>query len=196
MLLVMAGAMAMALPDGETNLARDIERNLSRDVVESNLAAVWYEAFVDPQGLILSCDVRGVIGDVKAAASACEEIVGMKVAVARNSNGEAVHGSFLGSVVLADGTQLEKQELEADIVLPVRSLEKPVRSNVVVEVDREGAVSACEPADGVLDAYARTACAEAKTVALPVKRSAGGEAVEYVFPLTFEFRDSTELAMN
>jgi hypothetical protein len=99
-------------------------------------------------------------------------------------------------LILADGTRLDEAQLKTDFVLQVQSIARPVRTDLVVEVDTSGRVTACEPANGDLDAFARTACSEAQTVELPVRRGADGSAVAYVYPLSFEFTDEVDLALN
>ena len=71
MLTILAAAAAMALPDPGKPFQRSIKAALPRELWESDLAAMWYEASVDKNGTIVDCKVRGSFGDPKAATKVC-----------------------------------------------------------------------------------------------------------------------------
>lgn len=193
MLTIMAAA-ALALPDAGQDFNRSVEREVPREVLKTNVAGIWYQAFVDADGTITKCTVRGILGDTNKAAKACEAVKGKRIEPAR-VDGRPVYGVYRGAIVLTESSfRPENAVFEADVVLEVQSLPNasrgPVRTDLAVLVGPDGRISSCQYRGGTNSGFAKVACEQAKEVQLPVGRSIGGEAVEYVYPMSFEFTES------
>lgn len=193
MLTIMAAA-ALALPDAGRDFSRSVERSVPNDVLKTNIAGIWYQAFVAADGTITECHVRSTLGDPSKADKACEVVKGRRIEPAK-VDGRPAYGVYRGTIVLAeDSFRPQSIVFEPDVVLEVQRLPggsgKAVRTELVVLVGTDGRVGSCEYLGGTNSAFARAACEQAKEVRLPVGKSASGEAVEYVFPLTYEFTES------
>lgn len=191
MLTIMAAA-ALALPDAGQDFARQVERGVPRQVLETNVAGIWYQAFVDADGKITQCTVRGILGESDKADLACKSIVGRKISPAR-VDGKPAYGVYQGVMVLADNSfDTSGIEFQPDVQLEVENLPAgmPVRTELVVMVDSEGRVSDCRARDGRNSDYAQIACEQTMDMDMPVGKSEAGEAVAYLYPLSFEFTEN------
>lgn len=195
MLTIMAAA-ALVLPNAAEDFQREIERDVPREVLQSDIAGIWYQAFVDPQGKITACTVRGTLGDSDDAKLACEALKGRRITPAK-VDGKAAYGVYRGAIVLsANYFDPDDIEFAPDVQLEVENLPSggPLRTELVVMVDTTGKISECRVRNSSNSAYAKAACNQAKEIQMPVGKSESGEAVAYVYPLVYEFTE--DLAAN
>jgi hypothetical protein len=193
MLTVLAAA-ALVLPAAEQNFERDAARDVPREVLKTNVAGIWFQAFVDTNGKIMDCKVRGVLGESEVASRACDAVKGRRITPAR-ADGKPVYGVFRGALVLADNSfKADDVLFEPDVLLEVQRLPgsagKPVRTELTVLIDTEGRVASCQYRGGRNSAFATAACDQAKEIQMPVGKSESGEAVAYIYPLSYEFTES------
>jgi hypothetical protein len=196
MMLTILAAAALALPDAAGDFARQVERDVPREVLETDVAGIWYQGFVDPEGKITSCAIRGAMGETNSAALACQAVKGRHITPA-TIDGKAAYGVYRGAIVLtANPFDPDDIVFAPDVQLEVEHLpsDKPLRTELIVMVDEQGRISQCRSSDGRNPAYARVACDQAKEILMPVGKSESGEAVAYVYPLTYEFTEN--LAAN
>lgn len=191
MLTIMAAA-ALALPHADPAFSRKVEREVPPRVLKTNVAGIWYQAFVDADGKIVECTVRGTLGEADAADLACKSVVGRRISPAK-VDGKPAYGVYHGVMVLA-GSSFDADEVvfQPDVLLEVENLpaNRPVRSELVVMVDTDGRISDCKARNGRSSAYTQVACEQAKELQMPVGKSEAGEAVAYVYPLTYEFTEN------
>jgi hypothetical protein len=189
MLTIMAAA-AMVLPHAEQDFNREVEREVPRAVLKTNVAGIWYQAFVDADGRITQCSVRGTLGESDAAELACNTLIGRQISPA-TVDGKAVYGVYQGVMVLSDNDFNTDIVFEPDVLLEVENLpsNRPVRAELIVMVDAAGRVSECK-ARNWESPYTKVACDQAKELQLPVGKSEAGDAVAYVYPLTYEFTEN------
>lgn len=204
MLELIAAAVAMTLPAADGRLERSIESDLPREVAESDLAGIVYEAYVDRQGQITDCKVAGVLGnqrDRSVAMDMCSAVKGKRVkAPARGADGKPMPAVFRGVVSLASNSiALDRFPIEPDVRYQVEELpagaKSAVRRNLVVEVDGQGRIAACGAAGGKDTPDTATACDIAQSVTLPIRKGADGQGESYLYPLLFEFTDRPLVAL-
>jgi len=195
-MLSMIAAAALALPAVTPEFEVSARNDVPRSVMKTDLAGVWYEAFVDPSGKIMSCEVIAAMGDADGAKKICKTLVGKQVTPARDSQGKATYGAFRSHVTLATNLgQLGETDIGADMAVQTDNLAAgaSVRANIVVEVDGAGKVTSCEAANGVSTSYTRAACSAAKMVKLPLRSTSQG-TVGYVYPLAVDLTDKGQVA--
>ncbi|HTN14056.1 MAG TPA: hypothetical protein VL094_04545 [Sphingomonadaceae bacterium] len=204
MLELIAAAAVMALPVADGRLERSIKSDLPREVADSDLAGIVYEAYVDPQGKIRDCKVAGVLGnqlDRKLATGMCKAVKGKAVkAVALGADGKPMPAVFRGVVSLASNSiALDRFPIEPDVRYQVDQLpggaKAAVRRNLVVEVDGQGHITACGAAGGKDTPDTATACDIAQSVTLPIRKGADGKGESYLYPLLFEFTEMPLVAL-
>jgi hypothetical protein len=192
MLTIMAAA-ALVLPNAGEDFTREVARDVPRAVLKTDVAGIWYQAFVDANGKITDCSVRGTLGDSDAADLACETIKGRRITPAK-VDGKGAYGVYQGVMVLTDSEfDPEAIMFAPDVVLEVQDLpgsNKPLTVQLVVMVDTAGKISECKAKNGGNSAYSQVACAQAAEIQMPVGKSESGEAVAYVYPMTFEFTEN------
>jgi hypothetical protein len=190
MLTIMAAA-ALVLPNAAEDFRREVERDVPREVLKTDVAGIWYQAFVDPDGKITACTVRGTLGEDSAAKSACDAVKGRRITPAK-VDGKAAYGVYRGTIVLS-ANYFDPADIEfaPDVQLEVEQLpsDKPLRTELIVMVGTDGLISECKGKGGGNSAYVRVACEQAKDIRMPVGKSESGEAVVYVYPLTYEFTE-------
>lgn len=204
MLELIAAAAIMALPVADGRLERSIESDLPREVADSDLAGIVYEAYVDPQGKIRDCKVAGVLGNAPeegVAKGMCKAVKGKSVkAAAHGADGQPMPAVYRGVVSLASNPiALERFPLEPDIRYQVDQLpggaKAAVRQQLLVQIDGEGQITACSGADGRTTPDTATACEVAQGVAMPVRKGTNGQGESYLYPLIFEFTDMPLVAL-
>lgn len=204
MLELIAAAVAMTLPVADGRLERSIRSELPRDVIESDLAGIVYEAYVDPQGRITGCKVAGVLGNAREedlAKGICKAVTGKSVkTAARGADGQPMPAVFRGVVSLASNSiALDRFPIEPDVRYQVDRLpdgaKSAVRRNLVVQVDGQGQITACGAANGKDTPDTATACEVVQSVSLPVRMGVDGKGENYLYPLLFEFTDKPLVAL-
>ena len=191
MLTIMAAA-ALVLPAAGNDFTREAERDVPLKVLKTDVAGIWYQAFVDANGKILQCSVRGALGDASEAELACDAIKGRRITPAK-VDGKAAYGVYRGVLVLSEGAfDPDDIAFAPDVMLEVERLPagKPVRADVIVMVDAAGRIADCRGKGGRNSDYVQAACDQAKDIQMPVGKSESGEAVAYVYPLSYEFTDN------
>jgi len=193
-MLTLVAAAALVLPNAGEDFRRDIERDAPRELLETNLAGIWFQAFVDTEGRITECTVIGTLGESRSAQQACEAVKGRQITPAR-VDGKVSYGVYRGAMVLSDN-DFDPDEIAfaPDVILEVQDLPGstagPVRTELTVLVEADGTISSCAFRGGRNSTFTEAACEQAKSIKMPVGKSASGQAVAYVFPLTYEFTES------
>ncbi|WP_206742895.1 hypothetical protein [Erythrobacter sp. SG61-1L] len=194
----------MTLPVADGRLERSIQSDLPREVIESDIAGVVYEAYVDPKGRITQCKVAGVLGNEREeglAKGICAAVKGKSVkSPARDADGMRMPAVFRGVVSLANNSiALDRFPIEPDVRYQVDQLpdgaKSAVRRNLVVQVDGQGQITACGAAGGKETPDTATACDIVQSVTLPIRKGADGQGESYLYPLLFEFTDKPLVAL-
>lgn len=186
---LIAAVMALAVPASGAGLADKIERGVSDEVLESGLVAMWYDAFVAPDGTIEQCTVRGAIGDSAAARQVCATIVGRKATPALGTDARPTYGTFVGALNFADNLERVPEDgVPPDMIIAAQGLPagKPTRVGVTVAVGADGTVLECDPGPGSI-LLSRAACEQVRAAALPVRKAKSGAAVGYLSPMIVQF---------
>jgi hypothetical protein len=188
MFTLIAAAAALALPTPDTGFARTIETGASEEVRDSGLVAMWYEAFVAPNGTIESCTVRAAIGDGDAALAVCRAFVGRRAKPAVGPDGRPAYGYARGSLNFSDNLEpISAEAIEADVSISARGLPNSrARVDLIVLIDAGGKIAACEPGEKATG-LSQAACDQVRSMAMPV-RQVSGAPVSYLYPMIVEFR--------
>jgi len=176
-------------------IAPDLPRGFAPDVATGNPVggSIIFQLFVSPEGSVEACDVVYTNWTSAQAARACERLVGKKVSqVARTSDGTAVHGTLIFSMVSRTGDRPGGFPFEraADLAISVESLPQDVGKTLsigaLVLVSSEGTIIDCTSSDSRQN-FAAVACEQLKQIRVPVRTDAGGAPVAYVTDLRVDF---------
>lgn len=185
---LVAAIVALAVPASGTDLTTKIERKVGNGDEYPELVAMWYEAFVAPDGTIEGCEVRAAIGDARSARAVCKEIVGLKAMPAVGSDAKPTYGTYVGALNFADNLDRLPEGSPADMTIQAKGLPggKNARVALTVAVGPDGKAVSCWADDGFA-ALGRTACDQVKAAELPVRKSKAGAAVSYLSQMTVAF---------
>ncbi|GEM_PF-2858684 len=187
-LLVVAN---MAMPSPEMPFFRDT-------LSIGNLPMIYVEVFVDPDGVVLECDVLEYEGSRRISRQICRQAVGKDIGEgARNDAGQPAHAVMMLSRV--QGQNPDENLGAAPPAALVRAAQLQVmvaqlpgdgrnrRVDVLTEIAADGSVAACAPVLGDADAFTRIACDQATTHRFDSRDGGDGRPVSYVITLSVDF---------
>ncbi len=163
------------------------------DDIPETSAAIEVQIAVDPTGKAVSCIRSATYGDPKLAARLCKILGDGGYRPAKGSDGKPAWGVI--RTILAMGTSkffpsqwVSKPDLEVIVGTLPKSGKKPVDLEIIVQVEPEGKVIACQPkvAKKQLADLAARACTEAGAWTVPSPKA--GQIGGYVTNLKVRFR--------
>lgn len=184
--LPLLAGVALALPQVDREFA------IGAGGANWRTGSASYDLFIDPTGKVADCTSL-YADEPSRSGRACRALIGKTVdQPARGPDGQPVHALF--SVGYLAGTATLKYgrrdlELPSDLMLSVQRLPGGKRNDyvfVMAMVDESGRVTECAHLDGEDAALSATACDQARTRTMTVRRD-GSRAVPYLTDLKVEF---------
>lgn len=185
LLLPLIAASALAAAFNDMNTAMRLQRAYSHT---GEQGSVLFQAWIDPSGRVLECEVLEAKGSAKFNSTFCPTYQQLRITPAKDAEGKRAYSLIRSTVVLSN--RREGLEVPANVTLTAEALpdgasEYRVYANLLV--DEQGAVETCEVKRKAAATYTKLVCAEATAGPMNVKYDASGQAVRYVTGFTALF---------
>ncbi len=184
MIIIPILASALILPQASRDfLLRDFP-------IPSGSRGHAVEMFVDPEGVIIGCEVLYPEMPVDRAERYCENVIGLDLGEgAFDMNGNPAHG-FITIAAIPSYGPARQYRAEPDLEISVSQMpgdDDRVSIRVVANIDQQGVVQHCQPLRAEDESFAQVACAEVSNHQFDRRGGLDGHAVGYVDDLAIDF---------
>jgi hypothetical protein len=188
-------ASALSVPSAGMTMVQTIIAKLPDVDRTGQAAGADLGLWVGPDGRIISCEVKRVVGDEALASLFCKPLIGVKMGRPIAHDGSSTFGYAQTTLTMVPDSRRSAQnqltqELkklragaqDEDLPKPIETDGKPAkRLYLFVEINEAGNVIACERGNHKVDeASAITACEGLIGRSLGTRLDASGRAVRYV----------------